>query len=184
MFKSRRKTAKKLLNRQLSEIESLTILNFDSWKKVTDAIIKQYIDEKFITESGIMGHTFELNYDEAEKTSAKKAAKDWLMMKKMLAHDYVERYIKYLDDGGELLLEPNWFQKKKTGELIAMISFFCAIVLPFTCYQGKIQGAAESKDHIYKLKQECDSLRTELINCILNLPKPNDSPKEHSGNEN
>lgn len=182
MFKSRRKKAMKLLADQYIKIDSITMLNFDSWKSTTDVILKQYIDEKFIIESRILGHTFELDYEQAEKSSPEEAVEDWLMMKKSLAKDYITRHLIYLGNGGQLISRQNWFCQRTVGELLTMIAIFQAIllgsVLPFTCNQGKVQGAADSKKQIEKLEQVRDSLRTELINCISNLPKPNDSPKD------
>ncbi|MFN8303225.1 MAG: hypothetical protein U0U46_12080 [Saprospiraceae bacterium] len=185
MIKSfRRKRAIKLLNEQLDKIDTLTFINYDNWKSYTDAIISQFIDEKFVRQSQIMGFTFDLNFedDEDNDLTPEEIAEEWIMMKKHLGDDYVSRYINYLESGGDMTITPNWFCKRTVSEILSMIAIFQAIllgsVLPFTCNQGKIQGAADSKKQIEKLEQTQDSLRTELINCISNLPKPNDSPKD------
>ena len=110
----------------------------------------------------------------------------WLKAQKILAKEYVDSCLKYLIDNGKMIVEPNWFCKRTVGEIIAIIMGFLtillAIVLPFTCSQGKIQGAADAKEKIHYLETERDSLKVILLDCLSNLPKPVNNPKEKEGN--
>jgi len=183
MFVNRRKRAIKLLETQKAAISKITIYSFGKWKVRTDAIVKQYIGETDFHRQKF--RTLDLS-NLPKPTEPESKREKWLKAQKILAKEYVDSCLKYLIDNGKMIVEPNWFCKRTVGEIIAIIMGFLtillAIVLPFTCSQGKIQGAADAKEKIHYLETERDSLKVILLDCLSNLPKPVNNPKEKEGN--
>lgn len=179
MFTSRRKKAIGLLTKRRSEIDEIqTMTGYERWRVRANAVVKQYIgDNEFHRQNFAK---VDLKAMPSLKDEKRKTA--WVRSQKILAKEYMNSCIDFLNNDGNMVYEPNWFCKRTVSELLSMIAIFQAIllgsVLPYTCNQGKIQGAVDSKDKIRKLEGERDSLRTVLINCISNLSKPDNNPKE------
>lgn len=138
MNNSKSKKAIEVLKNQIQKLRSTSIQTV--WITETKAMIKIYLGE----ESDFYRSSDRLYHFPSD------------------AKIYLETCIAHIEKFG-VYHKPNWFFKRTVGEILSMVAIFQAllftIVLPFTCNQGRIQGAADSKDKIHKLESERDSFK-------------------------
>ncbi len=120
MFTSRRKKAIGLFTKRRSEIDKIqTMTAYERWRVRANAVVKQYIGENDFHRQNFA--KVDLTVMPSLKDEKRKSA--WIRSQKILAKEYMNSCIDYLNNDGKMVREPSLFGLLPVAQQVAIAIF-------------------------------------------------------------